>query len=134
MDTKVIASQTDYPQLIRDVSITVCDVPTKGYRRSRSNNWYQSQVPLKDPIFGGVYEISSSGIERESFWRSPLLKQGEYDLWALEMATHVRSIDDVCWKIITEGYLTILDAKDEPLTFNLYTKDDYKKDERTIRP
>ena len=72
---------------------------------------------------------SNTNIERESFWKSPILKSGEYDLWAQEMQTHVRSIDGECWKIITEGDLKIL-ADNKPVPFNLYTSEDYKKDEK----
>ena len=31
--------------------------------------------------------------ERDSYWKSPLFKQGEYDVWATEMNAHVMSID-----------------------------------------
>ena len=74
--------------------------------------------------------MSSSNNERESFWKSPILKSREYDLWAQEMQTLVRSIDGECWKIITEGDLVVTMADSKPVPFNLYTAEDYTKDEK----
>ena len=36
---------------------------------------------------------SGSGGHNSSFWKSPLLKRGEYYKWVKKMETHVRSID-----------------------------------------
>ena len=34
-----------------------------------------------------------SGGHDSSFWKSPILKRGEYDKWIKKMETHVRSVD-----------------------------------------
>ena len=46
------------------------------------------------------------------------------------MQTHMRSIDGECWKIITEGDLSVTMANSKPVPFNLYTVEDYTKDEK----
>ena len=47
--------------------------------------------------------FNNKNTERDSFWKSPMLKQGEYDVWASEMEAHVMSVDAQCWKLIKGG-------------------------------
>ena len=53
--------------------------------------------------------------ERDSYWKSPLLKQGEYDVLAMEMNAHVISIDAQCWRIFMCG--------DEKINMNVAEKE-----------
>ena len=50
---------------------------------------------------------SKNNNKKESFWKSPILKAGEYDLWAQKFETHVRSIDGELWRIVTTGDLVV---------------------------
>ena len=52
--------------------------------------------------------------ERDSYWKSPLLKKGEYDVWASEMQTHIMVVDGEYWKLIMKG-LHKLEATDRSL-------------------
>ena len=46
---------------------------------------------------------SGSGGHDSSFWKSPILKRGEYGKWIKNMETHVRSVDPQLWRIIKNG-------------------------------
>ena len=76
---------------------------------------------------------SKSNIERESYWKSPILKVGEYDLWAQEFETHVRSIDGELWKIITSGDLQVTQNNGKPVAFTSFTAEDWTKDEKNMK-
>ena len=54
--------------------------------------------------------------EKEGSWRSPLLKNGEYDRWVSEMKSFIISMDAECWNIIKKGDYQHMDAmKKTPL-------------------
>ena len=42
---------------------------------------------------GGTGGSSSSTGGGDSFWRSPVLKKGEYDIWVHQMKIHINSVD-----------------------------------------
>ena len=76
---------------------------------------------------------SKNNNERESYWKSPILKAGEYDLWAREFETHVRSIDGELWKIITFGDLQVTQNNEKPVAFTSFTAEDWTKDEKNMK-
>ena len=75
--------------------------------------------------------MSSTNIgERDSYWKSPLLKKGKYDVWASEMQTHIMVVDGECWKLIMKGPHKIEVVDKKPLSIEDFTKADYKKAEK----
>ena len=42
---------------------------------------------------GGTGGSGSNTGGGDSFWRSPILKKGEYDIWVHQMKIHVNSVD-----------------------------------------
>ena len=71
--------------------------------------------------------------ERESFWKSPILKAEEYDLWAHEFETHVRSIDGELWKIIISGDLAVTKVDGKPIPFSAFSADNWCRDEKNMK-
>ena len=71
--------------------------------------------------------------ERESFWKSPILKAREYNLWAQGFQTHVRSIDGELWKIIINGDLPVTQVNNKPIAFNAFSADDWSRDEKNMK-
>ena len=48
---------------------------------------------------GYIGETGGSGSNTrggDSFWRSPILKKGEYDIWVHQMKIHVNLVDAQC--------------------------------------
>ena len=76
---------------------------------------------------------SKNNNERESYWKSPILIDGEYDLWSREFETHVRSIDGEIWKIITSGDLQVTQNNGKPVDFTSFTAEDWTKDEKNMK-
>ena len=73
---------------------------------------------------------SKNNNKRESFWKSPILKAGEYDLWAQEFETHVRSIDRELQKIITTRDLLVTQNNGKSVPLGSFTAEDWTKDEK----
>ena len=79
---------------------------------------------------------SNQNNERDSYWKSHMLKKGEYDIWASEMATHVMSIDAQCWIIIMVGDEKInikVGEKIEEKPLALYEEADFKIVEKNFK-
>ena len=76
---------------------------------------------------------SKNNNEMESYWKSPILKAGEYDLWSQELETHVRSIDGELWKNITMGDLQVTQNNGKPVVFTPFTAEYLGKDEKNIK-
>ena len=72
---------------------------------------------------------TSKNNKRESFQKSLILKAGEYDLWAQEFETHVRSIDGELWKIITTRDFLVTQNNGKHVPFGSFTDEDLTKEE-----
>ena len=79
---------------------------------------------------GGTSGSSSNTGGGDLFWRSPILKKGEYDIWVHQMKIHVSLVDGQCWKIITQGDQLLLDDKGAPISEDKWDEAEYKKIER----
>ena len=69
----------------------------------------------------------------DSFWRSPILKKGEYDIWVHQMKIHVNSVDAQCQKIITQGDQLLTNSKGDLINEEDWDEAEYKKIEPTTR-
>ena len=76
---------------------------------------------------------SGLGGHDSSFWKSPILKRGEYDKWIKNMETHVRSVDPQLWRIIKNGDIPITDGNGNVIPENNYNENDFKKEEKNHR-
>ncbi len=76
---------------------------------------------------------SGSGGHDSSFWKSPILKRGEYDKWIKKMETHVRSVDPQLWRIIKNGDIPIVDGNGTVVPEADYDENDFKKEEKNHR-
>ena len=79
---------------------------------------------------GGTGGSGSNTGGGDSFWKSSILKKGEYDVWVHQMKIHVNSVDAQCWKIITQGDQLLLDDKGAPISEDKWDEAEYKKIER----
>ncbi|CAM8986586.1 unnamed protein product [Rhodiola kirilowii] len=74
----------------------------------------------------------------DSFWKPPLLKQGQFDWWKDQFEAHICSLDGQLWRIFETGPLPIpLDitdpAKPVEKAKDKYTDEDYKCLEKNAR-
>ena len=76
---------------------------------------------------------SGAGGHESSFWKSPLLKRGEYDKWIKKMETHIRSVDPQLWRIIKNGDIPITDGNEVIVPEDNYDENDHKKEEKNHR-
>ena len=71
--------------------------------------------------------------ERDSYWKSHMLKKGEYDVWASEMQTHIMAVDGECCKLIMKGPHKLEPAYKKHLFIEEYIEADYKKAEKNSK-
>ena len=79
---------------------------------------------------GGTGGSGSNTSGGDAFWKSPILKKGEYDIWVHQMKIHVNSVDAQCWKIITQGDQLLLDKDNKLIPEANWDEAEYKKIER----
>ena len=79
---------------------------------------------------GGTGGSGSTTGGGDSFWWSPILKKGEYDIWVHQMKIHVNSVDAQCWKIITQGDQRLENSNGDPIVEKDWDEAEYKKIER----